>query len=286
MSEPLSPPSSSHAVTTALSVNLNKVALLRNARELDLPSVLKAAHLCLSAGAHGVTVHPRPDERHIKEEDVSALAVFLKQWPHCEFNIEGNPFHNLLDLVERYRPHQATLVPDSVEQSTSDHGWQLPKDMASLRPLVQQIQSWGVRVSLFMDPVPEMMVHCQALGADRVELYTEGFARAYAKDTREGTTHHALAAIEAYKATALAAQALGLQVNAGHDLNALNLRYFLTHVPDVKEVSIGHAFIADALELGYESAVRLYLSQMQLADDAELAKLDSMAPVQHGKDQS
>jgi pyridoxine 5-phosphate synthase len=283
MSESALPHSLTHTASTALSVNLNKVALLRNARDLDLPSVLKAASLCLRAGAHGVTVHPRPDERHIKEEDVQALSVFLKQWPHCEFNIEGNPFHNLLDLVERYRPHQATLVPDSVEQSTSDHGWLFPKDLSSLQPVVAQIQSWGVRVSLFMDPVPEMMVHCQALGVERVELYTEGFARAYAKDLAEGTTHHALQAIQAYQATAQAAQALGLQVNAGHDLNALNLRYFLSHVPGVKEVSIGHAFIADALEMGYEKAVGLYLSQMDQGVGRGVGALGAPETSAHGQ---
>jgi len=138
---------------TALSVNLNKVALLRNARALDVPSVLKAARVCLHAGAHGLTVHPRPDERHILSEDVSELSALLKQWPDREFNIEGNPFHNLMDLVDSYRPNQATLVPDSMEQSTSDHGWQLPNDMDALRPIVQQLNAWQVRVSLFMDPV-------------------------------------------------------------------------------------------------------------------------------------
>ncbi len=262
MSDSSLSPQKTPSVSTALSVNLNKVALLRNARELDLPSVLKAARSCLLAGAHGITVHPRPDERHIKTQDVKALSEFLKEWPACEFNLEGNPFHNLMALVERYRPHQATLVPDSMEQSTSDHGWQLPKDMEALRPIVQTLKAWGVRVSLFMDPEPQMMAHCKALGADRVELYTEGFARAYAKDLEEGGQVHASQAIEAYQATAVAAQALGLEVNAGHDLNALNLKYFLTHVPHVKEVSIGHAFIADALEMGYTQAVGLYLSQM------------------------
>lgn len=247
---------------TALSVNLNKVALLRNARELDLPSVVRAAEVCLKAGAHGLTVHPRPDERHIRSQDVKALSLLLKQWPEREFNIEGNPFHNLMDLVDCFRPHQATLVPDGVEQSTSDHGWQFPQDMDALRGVVEQLHDWGVRVSLFMDPLPQMMVHCKALGVERVELYTEGFARAHARDLQEGCTHHAQEAIKAYQATALQAQTLGLEVNAGHDLNALNLRYFLSHVPHVKEVSIGHAFIADALELGYAQAVRLYLDQM------------------------
>ena len=247
---------------TALSVNLNKVALLRNARALDVPSVLKAASVCLHAGAHGLTVHPRPDERHIRSKDVSQLSALLKEWPHREFNIEGNPFHNLMELVDTYRPHQATLVPDSMEQSTSDHGWQLPKDMDALRPIVQQLNAWKIRVSLFMDPVADMMVHCKALGVQRVELYTEAFARAHARDLLDKTTHQAAKAIQPYIQAAKAAQELGLEVNAGHDLNAVNLKYFLTHVPGVKEVSIGHAFIADALECGYARAVQLYLDQM------------------------
>lgn len=247
---------------TALSVNLNKVALLRNARALDIPSVLKAARVCLQAGAHGLTVHPRPDARHIRESDVLQLSGLLKEWPTREFNIEGNPFHNLMDLVQRFRPHQATLVPDSMEQSTSDHGWQLPKDLDALRPIVQQLKDWQVRVSLFMDPIADMMVHCKALGVQRVELYTEGFARAHAMDLQGNTTHHARQAIQPYVEAAKAAQALGLEVNAGHDLSALNLKYFLSHVPRVKEVSIGQAFMADALENGYASTVQLYLDQM------------------------
>ena len=246
----------------ALSVNLNKVALLRNARELDLPSVTHAARLCLKAGAHGLTVHPRPDARHIRDHDVELLSALLKEWPGREFNIEGNPFHNLMGLVERFRPHQATLVPDGMAQSTSDHGWQLPHDLEALRPKVEQLKAWGVRVSLFMDPIPEMMVHCKALGVERIELYTEGFARAYALEADPSNSTRMASAIAPYIDCAKAAQALGLEVNAGHDLNALNLNCFLSHVPHVKEVSIGHAFIADALVLGYERAVHLYLEQM------------------------
>ena len=246
----------------ALSVNLNKVALLRNARDLDLPSVTHAARLCLKAGAHGLTIHPRPDARHIRDQDVEHLSALLKAWPDREFNIEGNPFHNLMGLVERFRPQQATLVPDGMAQSTSDHGWQLPHDVEALRPKVEQLKAWGVRVSLFMDPIPEMMVHCKALGVERIELYTERFARAYALDADQPNNAGLAQAIAPYIETAKAAQALGLGVNAGHDLNALNLKYFLSHVPQVKEVSIGHAFIADALELGYERAVHVYLDQM------------------------
>jgi pyridoxine 5-phosphate synthase len=249
--------------SSALSVNLNKVALLRNARDLDLPSVTQAARLCLQAGAHGLTVHPRPDARHIRPQDVELLSALLKDWPDREFNIEGNPFHNLMDLVERFRPHQATLVPDGMSQSTSDHGWQLPSEMEALRPKVAQLKAWGVRVSLFMDPIPEMMVHCKALGVERIELYTERFARAYALELQEPNSVRMASAIAPYIETAKAAQALGLEVNAGHDLNALNLKYFVSHVPLVKEVSIGHAFIADALELGYERAVQVYLEQLQ-----------------------
>ena len=164
--------------STALSVNLNKVALVRNTRPLGIPSVLFAAALCLDAGAHGITVHPRPDERHIRPQDVRDLSALLrKDWPAAEFNIEGNPFHNLMEFVRELRPHQATFVPDSETQSTSDHGWSFPEDAERLRPLIAEARALGVRVSLFMDPDPEMMAAAKAVGADRVELYTEGYAR-------------------------------------------------------------------------------------------------------------
>jgi len=237
---------------TALSVNLNKVALVRNTRHLGIPSVTRAAELCLQAGAAGITVHPRPDERHIRAGDVGDLAALLKQWPKAEFNIEGNPFHNLMDFVREFRPHQATFVPDSEGQFTSDHGWSFPQDAGRLKPLIDEAHALGVRVSLFMDPIPEAMAAARAIGADRVELYTETWARAF------GTPDEARVLAQ-FADTARAALAVGLGLNAGHDLSRDNLSAFLRGVPGVLEVSIGHALIADALELGYEATVRDYL---------------------------
>ncbi|PUE60704.1 pyridoxine 5'-phosphate synthase [Limnohabitans sp. Rim8] len=236
---------------TALSVNLNKVALVRNTRHLGIPSITRAATLCLEAGAAGITVHPRPDERHIRAGDVHDLAALLKAWPDREFNIEGNPFHNLMDFVRQVRPHQVTFVPDSEGQFTSDHGWTFPQDAERLKPLIAEAKALGARVSLFMDPIPEAMAAAKAVGADRVELYTETYASAYGMPKQAEV-------LAAFKATAEAALKAGLGINAGHDLNRDNLHTFLTTVPGVQEVSIGHALIADALELGYTETVRAY----------------------------
>ena len=241
--------------TTALSVNINKVALVRNTRHLGIPSVTRAATLCLDAGARGITVHPRPDARHIRADDVHALDALLKARADraaIEFNIEGNPFHNLMDFVRALRPHQATFVPDSEGQFTSDHGWSFPADAERLRPLIAEAKSLGVRVSLFMDPIAEMMAAARAVGADRVELYTESYASS--RGTPEAAT-----VLARYAAAGKAAQAAGLELNAGHDLSRDNLTEFLRAVPGVKEVSIGHAFVSDALELGYAAATRDYL---------------------------
>ncbi|MDB5946436.1 MAG: pyridoxine 5-phosphate synthase [Ramlibacter sp.] len=238
---------------TALSVNLNKVALVRNTRALGIPSVTRAAALCLEAGAHGITVHPRPDARHIRSADVQDLHVLLEQWPRAEYNIEGNPFHNLMDFVRRVRPHQCTFVPDSEGQATSDHGWDLAADGERLRPLIAEAKGLGVRVSLFMDPVPSAMAAARAVGADRVELYTESYASAFG-------TASAPAVLRDFSQAAQAARAAGLGVNAGHDLSRENLAEFLVQVPDVQEVSIGHALVSDALELGYAATVRAYLA--------------------------
>lgn len=246
---------------TALSVNLNKVALVRNTRSLGIPSVLRAATLALEAGADGITVHPRPDGRHVRGDDVRELAALLKQWPACEFNIEGNPFHQLLDYVREVRPGQCTFVPDETGAFTSDHGWDLPHDMDRLRPVIAQARALGVRVSLFMDPNPEAIVLARALGADRVELYTEPYAKAY------GTPAQA-PELERYRRAAEAAQRVGLGVNAGHDLNRDNLAAFLIAVPGVLEVSIGHALIADALEFGLGETVRKYLAEIRRAGAA------------------
>ncbi len=250
--------SSHHAARCALSVNVNKVALLRNTRHLGLPSVTRAAELCLLAGAQGITVHPRPDARHIRTADVHELAELLKTWPQAEYNIEGNPTQNLMNFVRQLRPHQVTFVPDSEDQFTSDHGWNLPADMARLRPLIDECKSLGVRVSLFMDPSPEAMPLVAELGAERIELYTETYASAF------GTERQA-AVLAGFTRTAEAALAVGLGINAGHDLSRDNLTSFLRAVPGVQEVSIGHALIADALELGYTETVREYQRAIQKA---------------------
>lgn len=244
--------------STSLSINLNKVALVRNTRHLGIPSVTRAADLCLRAGAQGITVHPRPDARHIRAQDVNDLHDMLKAWPKVEFNIEGNPFHNLMDFVRELRPHQATLVPDAEGQFTSDHGWNMPADAKRLKPIIDEAHSLGVRVSLFMDPLPGAMQAVKDVGADRIELYTEGYARAFGTPDQDKV-------LRAYADTARAALALGLGVNAGHDLNRDNLTTFLRAVPGVSEVSIGHAFIADALELGYDAATRAYLASIARA---------------------
>lgn len=249
--------------TTALSVNVNKVALVRNTRHLGIPSVTRAALLCLQAGAQGITVHPRPDERHIRRSDVFELAELMRDWPDREFNIEGNPFHNLLGIATEVKAqglplHQLTFVPDSEGQFTSDHGWTFPQDAERLAPLVAQARALGVRVSLFMDPVPAQMAAAQAVGADRVELYTEPYAAAWGQPTQA-------VELERYRASAQAALDAGLGVNAGHDLNRDNLTTFIRTVPGVSEVSIGHALIADALELGYATTVQAFLASIHAA---------------------
>ena len=243
---------------TSLSVNLNKVALVRNTRHLGIPSLVRAAEICLRAGAAGITVHPRPDQRHIRTDDVPELSRVVAAWPGREYNIEGNPFQNLMGFVRALRPHQCTLVPDGEGQFTSDHGWNLAQDGERLKPIIDEARQLGVRVSLFMDPDPEAMPLARAVGADRVELYTEPYAQAWggAEQARQ-TARYAMAARAALDA--------GLGVNAGHDLNRANLTWFLQSVPQVSEVSIGHALIADALELGYAATITDYL---RCIDDA------------------
>ena len=246
-----------HTKPTALSVNLNKVASIRNTRHLGIPSLTRAATLCLQAGANGITVHPRPDERHIRAADVPELAALMQAWPDREFNIEGNPFHNLMEVVgqlvaQKLPVHQVTFVPDGHGQFTSDHGWVFPQDAARLAPLIEQAHAWGVRVSLFMDAETAPMAGAKAVGADRVELYTEPYAAAW------GTAAQG-SQLARFAAAAQAALDVGLGVNAGHDLNRDNLGIFIAQVPGISEVSIGHALIADALELGYAATVRDYL---------------------------
>lgn len=243
---------------TALSVNLNKVALLRNTRTIGIPSVRRAAVICLEAGADGITVHPRPDGRHVRAPDVAELSELLSAWPACEFNIEGNPFHGLIDFVAQVRPHQCTFVPDETGAFTSDHGWNPPADAERLAPVIRQARDLGVRVSLFMDPVPEAMAAAAAIGAHRIELYTEPYAQAFGSPDQAPM-------LARYAAAATAAHAAGLGVNAGHDLNLQNLATFLRAVPGVDEVSIGHALIADALEYGLSATVRMYLAEIRKA---------------------
>ena len=243
---------------TALSVNVNKIALLRNTRHIGIPDVVALSRIALEAGAQGITVHPRPDARHIRPQDVHDLHALMQQWPEAEFNIEGNPFHNLMDFVRQLRPHQVTFVPDSEDQFTSDHGWRFPEDLARLKPLVAEARALGVRVSLFMDPDADQMAGARATGAERVELYTETYAAAH------GTPRQA-DVLAGFTAAAEAALAVGLELNAGHDLNRANLTDFLRAVPGVLEVSIGHALIADALELGMAETIRDYQRCIQRA---------------------
>jgi pyridoxine 5-phosphate synthase len=254
--------------TTKLSVNLNKIALVRNTRALGIPSVTRAARIALEAGAQGITVHPRPDGRHVRAPDVSELAALLKDWPQAEFNIEGNPFHNLLDFARDpgVRPHQCTFVPDETGAFTSDHGWDFPADSARLKPLIAEAKALGCRVSLFMDPLPDAMPLAREAGADRVELYTEPYAAAFGTPRQQQV-------LARYADAARAAQAVGLGVNAGHDLNRDNLPAFLAAVPGVLEVSIGHALIADALEYGLAQTVRLYLQAIAKVKGSQGAEM-------------
>lgn len=232
---------------TNLSVNLNKVALLRNTRNFGRPSVIEAASTCIRAGAQGITVHPRPDQRHIKPEDVDALAQILT----VEFNIEGYPSPQFLDMIRKIKPTQCTLVPDAPDAFTSDHGWNLAVDGAWLKPIIQELKDLGVRVSLFMDTDLTQIERAKEIEGDRIELYTEPYATAFRNDNVESV-------FQQYQKAAQKAQEIGLGVNAGHDLNLQNLEKFCS-IPGILEVSIGHALIADALEIGLFTVVKEYL---------------------------
>ncbi|HEX8915430.1 MAG TPA: pyridoxine 5'-phosphate synthase [Humisphaera sp.] len=236
-----------------LSVNTNKIATLRNTRALGIPSVLHLSRVALRAGAAGITVHPRPDQRHVRPDDVRDIAGLIRtEFPAAEFNIEGNPFIDYVHYARDVRPTQCTLVPDTPEAFTSDHGWDLDRDAGRLEPVIAQLKGFGCRVSLFMDPRPEAMKLARKLGADRVELYTEPYAAAFAR--------HDPRAADPYIAAARAAGEAGLGVNAGHDLNLANLPLLVQRIPELLEVSIGHALIADALELGMAETVRRYIA--------------------------
>jgi len=244
---------------TALSVNLNKIALIRNSRPGNYPSVVKHGELCLAAGADGLTVHPRPDQRHIRPGDVYAIKELITDHKGTEFNIEGNPFAEkigdfpgFIKLVEDTRPEQCTLVPDSNDQLTSDHGFDLKKAARDLKPIVQRLQDAGVRVSLFMDPDVEQISLAKELGADRIELYTGPYAAAYTQQDHVFTT-----LFQRYYAAAAHAADIGIGLNAGHDLNLENLTYF-RQAPELLEVSIGHALTVDAISMGWSNAVSAY----------------------------
>ena len=247
---------------TKLSVNVNKIATLRNTRNLEIPSLVKLSAIALDAGANGITVHPRPDQSHIRPHDVDALAKLVSSYPQAEYNIEGNPFHGLVEHCERVRPQQVTLVPDAREAFTSNHGWNLveldKQSQLALANTIEALHKLGARVSLFLDPVVEMMPVARGLGADRVELYTEPYAAAM-------LTGKGAESIVTYSKAAAAARSSGLGVNAGHDLNLQNLAEFLKEVDAVDEVSIGHALIADALEFGLADTVRRYLAECSVA---------------------
>lgn len=237
---------------TQLSVNINKVATIRNARGGNTPDVVKFALDCERFGAQGITVHPRPDERHIRYADVTALKPLLTQ----EFNIEGNPVPKFIDLVNSVRPAQVTLVPDAEDAITSNAGWDTIRHADFLREVVANFKREGIRVSLFVDPDPEMIRKAAEIGADRVELYTEAYAAQYAAD-RE-------AAIRPYVEAAEVARECGLGLNAGHDLSLENLAYFHQRIPWLDEVSIGHALISDALYLGIKETIRQYLECLSI----------------------
>jgi pyridoxine 5-phosphate synthase len=241
-----------------LSVNVNKVALIRNSRSIDIPNVLKAVETAVVAGAHGITVHPRPDGRHIRTSDVHEIAAFLSAWPKVEFNVEGNPFPEFIELVRRVRPHQCTLVPDSPDQSTSDHGWDLQGTRYRLAQIIQELHDIGCRVSVFMDADIAQIRLLSGISADRIELYTQPYAAAFAAGKAEPVWQR-------FAAAAASAQQLGIAVNAGHDLNLHNLGMFC-QIPGLAEVSIGHALIADALDVGFFNAVQAYLKLLATAE--------------------
>ncbi len=235
-----------------LSVNINKIATLRNARGSNLPDVQKAAIDCQRFGAQGITVHPRPDERHIRYKDVELLRPLIT----TEFNIEGNPIPKFIDLVLKYKPDQVTLVPDDPNQLTSDHGWDTVKNKSFLVDVIARFKEAGIRTSIFVDPDPKMIENAKLTGTDRVELYTEGYASGFVKDPAK--------TIKPFVQAAVTAREVGLELNAGHDLNLQNLHFFAKNIPWIKEVSIGHALIADALYLGLQNTIQLYLRALRL----------------------
>lgn len=238
---------------TKLSVNINKIATLRNARGGDFPNVVQIAKDCERFGAEGITVHPRPDERHIRYQDVRDLQPIVT----TEFNIEGNPIPSFIDLVLENKPHQVTLVPDGPEAITSNAGWDTKNHISFLTEVITEFKNHGIRTSIFLDPVLELVEYAAKSGADRIELYTEEFATQYQKGHKES--------VKPYKETALLAKKLGLGINAGHDLSLNNIEYLIQEIPQIDEVSIGHALIGEALYLGLENTIASYLNKIKRA---------------------
>ena len=235
---------------TRLSVNINKIATLRNARGGNLPDVIKTAIDCEEFGAEGITVHPRPDERHIRYEDVKKINSVVK----TEFNIEGNPIKSFIDLVLSVKPTQVTLVPDAPDAITSNAGWDTIKNESFLKEIIKEFRNNGIRTSIFIETKPEMIENAAKTGADRIELYTESYADQFS-EVKEN-------AIKPFIEAAKIAVSVGLGINAGHDLNLKNLRYFHQNIEGLLEVSIGHALICDAIYLGLENTIQLYLRQL------------------------
>ena len=235
---------------TRLSVNINKIALLRNSRGANIPDLIQFAMDCERFGAEGITVHPRPDERHIRKQDVYELAPLV----NTEFNIEGYPGEEFLNMVCEVKPDQCTLVPDDPNQLTSDHGWDTIEHVDFLKDVIQRLHESEIRVSLFIDPVEQMLEGAAATGTDRIEYYTGPYAEKFDSDREE--------AVRAFRNTANFATSLGLGINAGHDLNLDNLKYFKDQVDNLLEVSIGHALVRDALYLGLENTIQMYLRQL------------------------
>ncbi len=238
-----------------LSVNVNKIATLRNARGGNEPNVLRAAAICIEAGCDGITVHPRPDGRHIRYDDVRELATLLRQIPGAEFNIEGFPSKPFIDLICEVSPTQCTLVPDPPDVLTSNSGWDLTESTPDLHEAVNRLRGSQIRTSLFLDPTVDQVIRAKALGADRIELYTERFARYFDTSSKERVYSE-------YHSAAEAAHKIGLGLNAGHDLDLANLPFLAGHLPGLLEVSIGHALICDALHLGLEKSVSAYLKAL------------------------
>ena len=236
---------------TKLSVNLNKFALVRNARGNNMPDISDIAQKCINYGANGITVHPRPDQRHTRFDDVILLATLLRPQSGIEFNVEGNPQPQFMELVERALPDQCTLVPDDPGQLTSDHGWNLTVNGEQVKPIIRSLKQHGIRVSLFVDPIPEQIRLARDLGADRVELYTAAYASAFNTPDKDRV-------LEQYASAGQWALRYGIELNAGHDLDLQNLGCFLSNVPGVMEVSIGHALVCESFEYGLAETIRRY----------------------------